>query len=176
MIHHYSTSGHADVAIGDEVFMYGRYDGDSTKPVTRFTSDGVLIVADKDLYIDKQSKYVNYIVSYSFNATPSEADNLKSNFYKDTYEWPTGEFGMKYKYFVDSEYEQYELFLGDNCSTVLIDALQATFDDKFQNLNSLTPYTLEVELDKNTSSGGYMHGGEFYETENPFLSKQVIDW
>lgn len=126
--------GHSEISIGDKIYTYGRYDSASTHGPGGTYGDGVLIVADRDKLL-AVSRKEREIYGFTLNLSNEEATRIEKSYtdliksqgyvWEDDVEWKT-----KYKFNNDSQYQGYEFVGGDNCTTVIIDTLNDSIDDR----------------------------------------------
>mgnify|MGYP000011752505 CR=1 FL=1 len=103
-------------------------------PVT-YTYD-ILVVADKQKLL-KQSREEREIYGFTLNVSNQEAANIEK-FYTDLIQkegipWKKDETDTKYskyKFDADSKYQRYEFVGGDNCATIMVEALESSINDK----------------------------------------------
>lgn len=140
--------GHAEIAIGDKIYSYGRYDPASVEGPGGIYGDGVLVVADKEKWLSAATKERD-VYGYTLNLTKEEAEDLEK-YYTDRIEnegvlWKEEkekdkEYQM-YKFESCSQYQKYEFVGGDNCATIIVESLESSVNDKITSFmkDSISP-------------------------------------
>jgi len=178
-----SWYGHADIAIGDKVYAYGRYDDSAVWGIGGIYGEGVLKVLDKMTHIEKEKKKVDGkdIWGYVLKVSPEEAKKIEEYFinqikdngsiwYRDT---ETG--AIYYKFDKGSKYYEYKFIGGPNCSTFVVDALEYGLGNR---LNITTKYAISPGM-LNCGLGLDLYGkGELVESYNLYLgrSKDIYEF
>lgn len=80
--------GHVDICYKDTIYSYGTYDSSSNR-FFKLVSDGVLIEADRDKYIDFNRKH-RHLISFVLSLTPEQCEAIEERIEKlkaKAYRW-----------------------------------------------------------------------------------------
>jgi len=133
----YTILGHADIAIGDTLYSFGRYDKYSVHGLFSFFGDGVIYKADRNSALANQLKSRD-VIGYEINVTEEESKRLIDHFeslisqsepWLSTSDKANGlSTPNKFKPLKHLDESRYELLKGDNCVTFVVNALKKSLD------------------------------------------------
>ena len=125
--------GHVDVAIGDTVYAYGRFDSTAVEGSLHQNGDGVLLVTNKQEWIQRALNDGTKVYAYKLNVSAAEAGKIEQYFKSEISNngrfWNKDTYGNSmYKF--TGKYQTYHGFGGPNCATVTMDALKSAVGDR----------------------------------------------
>lgn len=128
--------GHAELAIGDTIYSYGRYDPNSIHGSGGTLGDGVLVVGKKEDIIEEATEDREVYI-YELETKKGDGEKIEKFYNKLIKDYGVPWIGKndsgknkKYKFTKKSKYSGYEFVGGDNCSTMVIEALKAGIGEK----------------------------------------------
>lgn len=138
--------GHVEISINNTIYSYGRYDVNAVYGIGGVYGDGVLKKGTKDYILDEVLKERGI---YIFEIALSDFEIYQiENFYENLikyygFKWEGHGTKDKKEYFKFKKikYDVYEFLNGDNCATIIVDAVRYCGNKNFFNMikNCFTP-------------------------------------